>query len=709
MSFIISLPRLRENLRIFSEEPDKGRYASSWVIYDSMSHVYYEIGRVEFLILSLWHLGNKERIIEALETEHKKVISGQHFDEFFKFLVASDLLIHSRYKEALGKKKKPHWFFKSRMLFYHRINLLRPEKLLDTMHPYSEWMFKRSFHMIMIAMIVLGILGVVQNFSSYQTTFISFLNFQDIYLWFIALALVKVIHEFAHALTAKHYGCSVAAMGVAFIIFWPVLYTDTTNAWALNQKRKRIFISAAGVISEIYIAAICSLIWLFFPDGIVKTIAFILSSTAWITSLFINLNPFMKFDGYFILSDILKVKNLHSSASFYLSRYFDTIFLGKSTSEHLPHIKPTMRPKLAWFGLSVIIYRAVITLSIIWLIYTLLFKLLAIMLIIIYIIVSVLYPIYLKIKNVCGTKSVDLSRKKLIRSAAILSLLIGIFFYPWKGSIQFPALLHFKDTSVLYVDEDAIIKTLKVEQGDYVKKGDVLVILSSASLNYDIERIGHELSILKWKLRSSTLFEEDKELIQSNIKEIEEKQSEYDEALLRKEALTIKAPHNGVVYFPEFYLKENMAFKQEQPIISIVDNQKRIVTGYIEEGQMPYFDETIKGALFYPEDYSFRKIALDVKEFSHIGIKEMSQPYMASVYGGPIAAKEDEDGVLIPEKGVYLLTTEIGKEPSLSDEQQKALSPIIIKGTIYMESKPYSLAKTFFDFILSGFMKHSSF
>ena len=75
MSAVISLPRLRENLNIYSEEPDKGQYSSSWVIYDAISHTYYEIGRVEFLILSLWHLGNQERIIEALERDYKKTIT----------------------------------------------------------------------------------------------------------------------------------------------------------------------------------------------------------------------------------------------------------------------------------------------------------------------------------------------------------------------------------------------------------------------------------------------------------------------------------------------------------------------------------------------------------------------------------------------------------------------------------------------------------
>ena len=144
MSAVISLPRLRENLNIYSEEPDKGQYSSSWVIYDAISHTYYEIGRVEFLILSLWHLGNQERIIEALERDYKKTITPDHFEDFFKFLIASDLLVHSPYKEAMGPKSEQHWFFKSRMLFYHRVNLLRPEKVLTVMQPYVGWMFARS-------------------------------------------------------------------------------------------------------------------------------------------------------------------------------------------------------------------------------------------------------------------------------------------------------------------------------------------------------------------------------------------------------------------------------------------------------------------------------------------------------------------------------------------------------------------------------------
>ena len=120
---------------------------------------------------------------------------------------------------------------------------------------------------------------------------------------------------------------------------------------------------------------------------------------------------------------------------------------------------------------------------------------------------------------------------------------------------------------------------------------------------------------------------------------------------------------------------------------------------------MPYFDNSVRQAFFYPDDISFERIPIHIHDFSAIGLKEITQPYMASVYGGPIAAQEDEEGMLIPERGVYLLTSEIKPQ----DIKDISLTPMIVKGTVYIDSKPYSMAKRFYDFILSGFMKHSSF
>ena len=92
-----------------------------------------------------------------------------------------------------------------------------------------------------------------------------------------------VLHEMGHALTARHFGCRVPAMGVAFLVMVPVLYTDTNDAWKLQSRRARLLIGAAGMLAELTLAVWATLLWCFLPDGPLRAGVFLLASTTWIS------------------------------------------------------------------------------------------------------------------------------------------------------------------------------------------------------------------------------------------------------------------------------------------------------------------------------------------------------------------------------------------------------------------------------------------
>jgi putative peptide zinc metalloprotease protein len=130
----------------------------------------------------------------------------------------------------------------------------------------------------------------------------------------VALFFAKFCHEFGHAFMAKRAGCRVQSMGVAFMVLLPMFYTDVSDAWRVNDRRARLLIGAGGVLAELLLACIALLVWSLLPDGPARTAAFMLASATWITTLVVNLNPFMRFDGYFLLSDLWEVDNLQGRA-----------------------------------------------------------------------------------------------------------------------------------------------------------------------------------------------------------------------------------------------------------------------------------------------------------------------------------------------------------------------------------------------------------
>ena len=129
-------------------------------------------------------------------------------------------------------------------------------------------------------------------------------------LYLVTLIFVKCLHELGHAFVAKHFGCRVSAIGIAFLVFFPFLYTDTTDAWRLRNHKERLLINFAGILTELHLALIATFAWAVLPDGGLKSVAFFIATTSWISSLVINVSPFMRFDGYYVFADWLKAENL---------------------------------------------------------------------------------------------------------------------------------------------------------------------------------------------------------------------------------------------------------------------------------------------------------------------------------------------------------------------------------------------------------------
>ena len=175
--------------------------------------------------------------------------------------------------------------------------------------------FTVKIHFFIILFIgVSGLYLVARQWDTFLNSFLYFFNLNGLFFYILAILCIKIFHEFGHAYTATRYGCKVSTIGVAFLVMFPVMYTDASDAWRLKSRRKRLYIDAAGMITELYIACVATFLWAFLPDGIMRSIVFMVATSSWILSLAINLNPFMRFDGYYILSDLWHLDNLQARA-----------------------------------------------------------------------------------------------------------------------------------------------------------------------------------------------------------------------------------------------------------------------------------------------------------------------------------------------------------------------------------------------------------
>ena len=237
----VNLPKIRDDIEIFDGGSNK--YSSpTWVIYDPVIEKFYRIGWVEHEIISNWHIGNPEAICQKINQSTTIKISPANIERIVKFLSMHNLLQFDDHEHAdklydyYAKMRAGRFARFLQQYLFLRLPLLRPDRFLSKTLPYIKFLFSKK---ILYLIIVIGILGsyfVVRNWSQFVSHYDYFFTFESMAMLFIILAITKMFHELGHAYTAKYYGCSVSTMGVALLVLFPILYTDTTDTWRLKSR-----------------------------------------------------------------------------------------------------------------------------------------------------------------------------------------------------------------------------------------------------------------------------------------------------------------------------------------------------------------------------------------------------------------------------------------------------------------------------------------
>jgi putative peptide zinc metalloprotease protein len=258
---------------------------------------------------------------------------------------------------AIGRRHSPLMWLIHNYLFV-RFRLVDPDRFLAALLPFVRGVFSLGGVIGLALLCAFGLFLISKEWEIYTHTLVEQFTVEGLLGMGIALSFSKVFHELGHGLAAKHYGCRVLSMGVALLVLRSVLWTDTTDAWRLPDKRQRLVIDVSGVDVEIAVAAVASIAWAILPDGPLRSAAFVLSSTTWILTLSVNVVPLLRFDGYYVLSDLLDIANLQERGFAY-TRWWLRELLFRPGAPPEPATASRARQFIA-YSLASWIYRFVI-------------------------------------------------------------------------------------------------------------------------------------------------------------------------------------------------------------------------------------------------------------------------------------------------------------------------------------------------------------
>jgi putative peptide zinc metalloprotease protein len=200
-----------------------------------------------------------------------------------------------------------------------RLPLFDPDKLLDATLPLVRPLFSVVGFLAWLALVLTGATLAVLHWSELTSNVADrVLVAQNVALILCVYPLMKTLHELGHAYATKIWGGEVHEVGVMLLVFIPVPYVDASASAAFRQKRRRIVVGAAGIIVELALAAIAMIVWVNASPGLGRAVAFNVILIGGVSTLFFNGNPLLRFDGYYILSDLLEIPNLATRANSYL-------------------------------------------------------------------------------------------------------------------------------------------------------------------------------------------------------------------------------------------------------------------------------------------------------------------------------------------------------------------------------------------------------
>jgi putative peptide zinc metalloprotease protein len=575
--------RLRCDLAI---APQKYEGRTYYVVKDPVSLRYYRFKEQEHFLIRL--MNGTTTLDDAQKSFEKRFrperLTLEDLEGFAQQLISAGLAQNEspnagkQLYDQRKKRRRSEIMQALTNILYIKIPVYDPDRLLVYMLNYTRWMFSITFLAVSVAVMLGAVLLVATHFEIFREklpSYQEFFSFKTVaYLW-VALGVVKVIHEFGHGLSCKAFGGEVHEMGLLFLVLSPCLYCNVSDAWTLPSKWKRIIISGAGIYVELIIAAIATFVWWNSASHpFVHNLSLSLMIVCSVSTVVFNANPLMRYDGYYVLADWLEIPNLRDRSNRYLKNLTLEYCLGVEVQPE-QYMERSRKVLFVAYAIVSYIYRWVVTYSILYWMSSFLkpYKLeIVSQMLAVGALGSMLgWPMYRMGKNLNKRGRLpDMKAPRVTMTAIAVAILILFFFL-----VPLPV-SRVRQTALIQVHPDAqvqvfaprdlpttggaILKQLYVRDGDTVSEGQILAEFTSREL--DAQLSGARTQVLSsrteldqyQKQYSDARDAQAREKINVSItraeSELKGAQTEVESLEAKQEKLTLKAPRDGVVMNP---------------------------------------------------------------------------------------------------------------------------------------------------------------
>ncbi len=663
----MALPRLREELDLLPG-PNTVDGQPSWTLHDPVRNLFFRIDWLTLEVLTRWTMEDPARIAQDVNDNTTLSVGVDDVEVVAKFLIQHQLVQASftdaspKMAEQLAKiQGSPLKWLLHHYLFF-RVPLVNPDAWLTRHLHWARWFSKPAFAWLTLGALAIGLSQVVRRWDVFTVSLVDTFNLEGLMAYGVALLCVKVLHELGHAFTAKHFGCRVPAMGVAFLVMWPVAYTDTNETWRLTDRFQRLRVASAGIMTELVIAAWATLAWALLPDGSLKSAAFVLATTSWVATLAINASPFMRFDGYFILMDALDMPNLHGR-SFALARWKLREWLFGLGDPPPEYFAPGQAKAMVAFAWATWLYRLVLFLGIALLVYFFFFKLLGVLLFVVEIAWFIGWPIRSELRVWLELWPRIRQRQRSRKSGWLLLFLAVLLAVPWPGRIGASAVLRPQETWPVFAPAGARIEAMPFQHGDRVEAGQPMVQLFVPDLATREKALQARMEQQRWQAVMSVFDDEMRKRIKVTEQSLATTNAELQGVQAEQTQFVPTAPFAGHFWLADPDLKPGQwVSKRESLGLLVRQATPWKVETWLDEDDVQRVQVGQK-AFFTADSGTGERLPLTVSAIDRDAARILPRHELAGVFGGHLMTRE-KNGQLVPERAIYRVVLEVHDLPT---------------------------------------------
>jgi putative peptide zinc metalloprotease protein len=679
-----------------------------WVVKDPISLKYYRFEEEEFAILQM--LDGKlsaDQIKRKFDYKYApQKLTLQELYQFVGMLYRSSLLVSDSPGQGVELKKRRDKN-KAQELKGTLQNVLAvkfrgfdPNTILNRLDRCFGWFFSwpAFFCVLLVAISALGLLTT--HFEVFQAKLPKFQEFFASSNWFwlfLVMGVTKVIHEFGHGMACKRFGGECHEMGVMLLVMTPCLYCNVSDSWMLPSKWKRAFIAAAGMYFELIIASVAVFVWWYSQPGLINQLALNTVFVCSVSTLLFNANPLLRYDGYYILSDLMEVPNLRQKASTVLSRTASNWCLGIKS-----RVDPFLPTRKKWlfivYSISAVIYRWFITIMIFWFLYQLLepygLKIIGqlIALTAIWGLLGMpLIKLY-KFFTVPGRMQSVKTSRVVISSIVIGVCLFAVMLIPLPHYVRCSFYVQPSEVQNVFVETPGVLTQIHAFPNTMVRKGQPIVSLDNEELDYQLITMEREAwdaevsyqTAQKAAKLDSTLKAEENAAYTAWVAAVDKFNLRFEDIDLEIGSVAVRANADGLLIPPPVKNKPEES-KGELPSWHGVPLEAKNQGAYLEQrtllGQIVPPDAAMEAVLaIEQEDIEFirtdQKVKLWVKQLAGRTLNSKTQlispvkmevvpKALASRHGGAVMTSANAEGQDQPSNTTYQVSVPVERIPTL--------------------------------------------